>query len=378
MDPKTENKIKICIVNPFGYGLYNKNCKVTYGGGSVQLFLLSKEFAKNPIFKVSVLTGDYNLKFKKRIEIYDDIKLHICIPISFMTEFKFALNIFFKLIRINPDIVIQRAAGSRTGIIALYCKIFKKKFIYSVAHEIDINGIACKGFSGKLYKFGLINSSYIIAQHNDQLRFYNEWRKKIFQNIKVIKSGYQIDPVNIESKSEILWVARAEKWKRAELFLKLAESFKNERFLMILNRGTDDKYWKYIYNEAKHRNNVEFLEFIPFEKIDEYFKHSKVFVNTSTFEGFPNTFIQAAKNKTPILSVNVNPDDFLNKFKCGFYCKNSLNELINKLRLLLENTELYNEYTNNCYEYAKRNHDIVKITDEWINVIKSIYNPQNK
>ena len=61
--------ITICIINQFGYNLYNKNCKEeALGGAEVQLYLLSNELVKDPRLNLYVLSGKYiqkkkNLKF---------------------------------------------------------------------------------------------------------------------------------------------------------------------------------------------------------------------------------------------------------------------------------------------------------------------------
>ena len=99
-----------------------------------------------------------------------------------------------------------------------------------------------------------------------------------------------------------------------------------------------------------------------------------VLVNTSLYEGFPNTFIQALKNKTPILSLNVNPDDFLTKNEIGFFCRNDFTQMENNLKLLLQNKELYESYSKNAFLYVKNNHNIEEIAKEWIKLIEIIFN----
>lgn len=117
---------------------------------------------------------------------------------------------------------------------------------------------------------------------------------------------------------------------------------------------------------------LEFIEYIPFSEIDQLFNKSKILINTSIFEGFPNTFIQSLKNKTPVISLNVNPDDFLIKNKRGFCCNNNFEKIAFYLRKLLNNKDLYEKYSNNAFIYGRDNHDIKKITNEWICLIKSI------
>jgi len=187
-------------------------------------------------------------------------------------------------------------------------------------------------------------------------------------------SGYQIKSYDLNNKKYILWVSRADKWKRPELFIKLTDKFPTIKFLMICSKGKDKNYWNQIYFKAKKRKNIKFYEFIPFHKIDKTFNKAKIFINTSTFEGFPNTFIQSLLNGTPIISLNVDPDDFLILNKCGFNCKDDFKKLVKYLKLLLDDDKLYFKYSKNGYDFVKENNDIKKISHLWSILIKNIIN----
>ncbi|MBW2978003.1 glycosyltransferase family 4 protein [Candidatus Woesearchaeota archaeon] len=364
--------IKICFVSTFAYPLFNPKCKRTFGGSEVQMYLIAKELAKDKKFDVNFIVADFG---QRKTEKYFDVKVHKSYPVA-----KKIINyirgpfVLYKVLRkINPDFVIQRSAAPETGICAFYCKKYNKKFIYSIAHEIDINGeFAAKGIFGKMYNYGLNRTDYIIAQNYGQIKLLNRWKNKIIRNIKVVKSGYEIETMKIKVKEFVLWIGRSDKWKRPDIFLDLAEDFPYEKFIMVLPKSSQKKFWKNVSKRAKNIENVEFFENVSFNKINEYFKKAKVFVNTSKYEGFPNTFVQAAKNKTPILSLNVNPDNFLNKYKCGFVCNDNFNLMKNKLDLLLKNKRIYNAFSKNAFDYAKKKHNIKKIIKYWKEVIKNV------
>ena len=63
--------------------------------------------------------------------------------------------------------------------------------------------------------------------------------------------------------------------------------------------------------------NVTLERHVPLDEIESRFATSTVLINTSDSEGFPNTFLQAAKFATPILSLNVDPDGMLSRKGCG-------------------------------------------------------------
>ncbi len=344
--------------------------KVPIGGAEVQLFLLSKAFSNNKNFDVNIIAGDYNLK-QRKTKIYKNIKVHIIIPRNrnAIIPIKKYILLLLKLIKLKPDIIIQRTATPKSGIIAFYCKIFKKKFVYSIASDYDVNGVSAKGILGNLYKFGLTRASYIIAQSINQIKILEKWQNRKFFNISVIKSGYHIIPTNLEKKNTVLWVGRATRGKRPEIYLKIAKFFPNQTFIMICNKGKNIEYWKKIKEEACKIPNLIFIPAVLFEKINEYFNRAKVFINTSISEGFPNTFIQASKNKTPILSLNVNPDKFITKYECGFVCNNKFKKMVNNLEILLTNQDLYNKFSENAFKYVKEKHNINKISKKWIDLL---------
>lgn len=369
---KKDKITKICIFSFYGYSLFNRRSRVPFGGAEAQLYLLSKEFAKKENTKVYLITGDKDLK--KRIETYQNIEIHISIPVErkFLNYPKAIINLIQTLIKINPDVIIQRAAGIPTALMAIYCKIFKKKFIYSIANLTDVIKNGEKGIKGKIYEYGLDNASIIIAQNRDQISHLKNWKKSIIEKTITIKNGYKIKKVYKVNKERILWVGRAEKFKRPELFFELAEKFPQEKFEMICPKFYNPNYWEELKIRARNYSNIDFVDFVPFNQIDKNFNRAKILISTSIYEGFPNTFIQALKNKTPVISLNVDPDNFLMKNKCGFNCRDDINKLEFYLEKLLDDDNLYEIYSNNAFEYVQKYHDIEKIATKWIDLIHNL------
>jgi glycosyltransferase involved in cell wall biosynthesis len=369
---KVDEKIKVCFVSPFAYSLFTPEADLKFGGAEVQMYLLANELAKDEDFDVNFVVLDLG---QKRKEEYNGVKVHKAYKRgrSFLNLIRAPLKLIATLFKICPDVVISRAAGVEVGFSCLYTKFFSKEFIYSIACDKDVDKSFFQGLRGRIFKFGLENADYYIAQSQKQVDILERTYNREFNNIQVIPNGFYLGNKDSDSKEFILWVGSSMGLKRPEIFADLAEKFPEERLVMIMakSKAAPEK-WKEIEQRVKDIENLELIEQVPFQEIDDYFAKSKVFVSTSTAEGFPNTFLQAMIVKTPILSLNVDPDGFIEKTKCGFSCEDSVEELQEKLKQLLENKEMRERMGKNGYGYITKNHDINKNIQEWKQVIKKI------
>jgi len=359
---------KICIVSLKAYPLFNKAYNSIYGGAEVQLFLLAREFTKNKNVNVNFIVADYGQKLSENYEGINVVKSFKIGDSSFIKNIKF-LKCFMG---VNADVYIQRTLNPASGIISILCKLLRRRFVYMVAHDAEVDGeyennegIMKSLLANIVFKY----ADVIVVQNTIQkdLLYRKKRRDSIF-----IKSGHPInDDFKTSNNDYILWVGRSEHWKRPELFMELAKLNINLRFKMICPQAFNDQNDRYslLKQDAMGIKNIEFIEYVPFSEIGEYFKDAKIFVNTSVKEGFPNTFIQAAKNGTPIISMNVNPYNFLDESKCGFFCNDDFAELNARLNEVSNDVDLYNQMSENAYKYAKENHDITKTAKQLFDLI---------
>src|SRR5262249_3829872 len=161
----------------------------------------------------------------------------------------------------------------------------------------------------------------------------------------------------------ILWVARCEDWKDPDKYLELALAFPNAKFVMVMPESNDKQFYEQIVSQARKIPNLELIDFVPFNKIDDYFARATIFVNTSKTEGFPNTFIQAAKTKTPIVSLTVDPDGMLEKNHMGTCAHGDFGKFKSNLEMLTNDDKLRIQLGENGYSYVKEHHDLNKIVE---------------
>lgn len=130
-------------------------------------------------------------------------------------------------------------------------------------------------------------------------------------------------------REHVLWVGRADlEVKRPRKFFELAARFPDECFLAVMN-AERRRLWDELVGEAPA--NVRIVEHVPAEQMNATFRRAKALVNTSAFEGFPNTFLQAAALDVPILSLEVDPDGFLENEGAGVVAGGSLDRLAKHL-----------------------------------------------
>lgn len=199
------------------------------------------------------------------------------------------------------------------------------------AHDVEVKGIyqtsRKKCF---LFKSLLKNSGLIVTQNTYQQNTLFERYKK---ETLLMPNGYPVlDAPQIEEKRGVLWVSRCDPWKKPEIFLDLAQKNPDLSFTMICPPASDKNYFNEIKRKAEEVKNLIFLDFVSFYEIDSCFHRAAVFVNTSENEGFPNTFLQAAAAGTPILSLNVDPDGFIERNGYGVVCNGEKENLGEQLK----------------------------------------------
>lgn len=369
-------KIKVCFISLGSYPLFNPqiipSIKGTiHGGAELNCYLIAEELAKDPQYEIHFIVGDFGQPLK---ETRKNIILHRSFSLNpNMKYLKYSIG-FLKLYnlcrKINADIYFQSSAGIITGLIALYCKIARKKFIFRTAHDRDCNGefIANHLFLGIFYKFGLFNTSLIITQTKlHQKALLNSLNLKSV----VLKNAIPLPKfLNEKEWNYILWVGRLVEVKQPYLFIELARKNPQENFLLI---GSGNRiYERDLFQLSKKLTNFRYIPHVPFHEIQKYFIKAKVFVSTSLSEGFPNTFIQAFSCMTPIVSLHVNPNNIFKNNKMGFFANSSMKTFELLLRELIENINLRKEMGKSAFDYVKKNHDLKVVINDYKKILNHL------
>jgi glycosyltransferase involved in cell wall biosynthesis len=364
-------QVKVCFLSLSAYPtLTNKNLGYA-GGAEVEQICLGQELT-NHGFDVCFVTYSSGHKLNEnasKIEIIETYNRNRASKLNILRKLQ---ALFRALKKANADIYFHESGS--IGVLPLFCLLNMKKFVYRIPSD---SVVLSKPLSGR-YSFTkrvmdileTKTADVVIAQTLFQKRLLKE-RFKVESS--VIKNGFSI-PKLIDKKSQppiVLWVGSISSVKRPHLFLELAKSIPSAHFEMIGGKGEPTQLYQEIEMVARKLSNLRFYGFVPYDKINNFFRRASIFVNTSILEGFPNTFIQAWANYNPVVSLNVDPDDIIQKQKLGFH-SNTFKQLISDVISLLNNRELAETMGKNGREYVEKEHDIRLTVRKYIEVFDKI------
>ena len=351
--------VRVCFIILKSYPLFNPNIKSRFGGAEIDLYLLATELAKDKNFNVSFVVGDYG---QKLIEVHEGVTVLKSVSID-ENLFLGGWRIWRALCRANAHIYVGKTFSLNTVLQAAFCKLKKRSYIYRTAHSDECDGtyITQHPLRGRSVIWAVRTAKRVLVQNYVDAE---NLLKTLNIRSQVIRNGHRLKPLTQTNRDTILWVARSAAFKRPGLFLDLARQSPEQHFTMICPKSPDDKNYDKLREQAKKLDNLQFMPRVPFHEIDSYFQRAKVFVNTSDSEGFPNTFIQACKYAAPVLSLNVNPDMFLDKYNCGISCNGDWQKLLDSLNFMLAE-DRYVNLGQNARKYVEENHDIAKIVEQY-------------
>lgn len=185
-------------------------------------------------------------------------------------------------------------------------------------------------------------------------------RKKIIE---------QVSQKDYEKKYDICCVGRLTEAKNPKRFLKIIkkvkESLPNIKVIWIGDGELYDEVIKY-QKELKLDENIEFVGF----KKNPYpdMASSKVFLLTSSWEGYGLVAFEALTLGLPCIVSNVGGLPSIVDNKCGKLC-NTDDDFTNKTVELLTNQEVLQKYAKNALKKAE---ELENIT-EYIKNIKNLY-----
>jgi glycosyltransferase involved in cell wall biosynthesis len=235
--------------------------------------------------------------------------------------------IFLRKIHKIKIFLIERTTLSELDIFFSFKDFFKKiiiKFLMIIFYKYaDLVIANSKRTSKQLKKLTNCNTTYIYPPSIKRIYKYKKKRQK-----KLLK---------------ILFVGRVSVEKNLSLILENLKKLNTVRFILyIVGDGPQAESLRKLSKLYNYNGKIKFLGFRL--KTRNFFLKSDIFINSSYYEGFPNSVVEAINYNLPVFCSNseggVN-EILLNQRYGTIFKKEIKYSLIQKINLYLKNSEYY-------------------------------------
>ena len=361
-------KRTVCFISFEAFPVLISSNKRNYGGAELQFSIISKKLLEKN-YEVHFIVKDLG---QPKNMVVDQMNIH-SVNFKYLGGSKYTLLLdWFRMFRvlknIDADYYLIKTPRHLLLLVGIFGKIFNKKIIFIGQIDYDANlkllNKHDKWISILFYRVGLLMANYVIAQNSFQFRgfIYNFRRKTCkISNVISFPASQEVSP-----KKYILWVGNDLPKKHPEIFLELAENLPEYEFQMILSTRITEASNR-IEMRAKKISNLNFIGYVPFNNIQQYFDSSVLFIGTSEMEGFPNTYLQAWQSKTPVVSLYIDPDNIIVNYNLGLISYTFENLCHDVKKLMIDKT-LRNELANNSCKYVNNLHSSDFILNKYDNL----------
>ncbi len=226
-------------------------------------------------------------------------------------------------------------------------------------------------------RFRLANSTFLCVS-NDVLNFmkYNlsvDFTKKI----KLLLNGIDIEKFTCDEKRDLSkvrivsvgnLVTKKNHQLLIEIALQLKKNISSDFQIDILGYGP---LFENLTLEIKN-NNLQNNIFLrgSVGNVDQYYKSANIYIHTATYEPFGLVLVEAMASGLPLIALDGkgNRDLFEGKNNGFLILKNDPKLFVDKIKLLINDVELYSTISNNCIEFSKQFG-----IDSYVEKLNSIY-----
>lgn len=403
-----KKSLKICFVVPYAYSLFNQQTKFPFGGSEVRAWFIGKGIALDHSLEISFVVFNHMQDRKERhdnIEVWRDNLMppsrQFVRPVNWWRsrgitrrlgniihritskpeviirpEYKIYSREFDIYQEVDADVYCVFGVHDLAAKVGAFCVANSKRFVVFSASDEDFSTMYYRqsievnpyGNVGYLADYAIRQADTIICQTD-----YQAWlcRERFCRDAFVVRNpakGLKEEPAyNMRDRGGyILWVGKSDYNKSPEVVLELAKKFPDIHFIMVISMSSPALHRRIFLNQLP---NLEIIDYLPYGEIEQLFRDAVLLLNTSKFEGFPNTFLQAGVSGVPIASLNVDPDGFIADNECGISAKGDMDDLVGSIQKLLDSPDLWRVYAENIFKYVSLYHDPVDTIQSIKNIL---------
>jgi glycosyltransferase involved in cell wall biosynthesis len=352
---------RICFVAPSAYPVLAGDRSIQrVGGAEVQQCILAREFTRRG-YEVSMVCLNHG---QPDVAVVDGVTVYRAhTPDEGLPVVRFVhprlTSIWAAMRRADADIYYQRSAAAMTAFVVAFAKRHGRRSVFAAASDRDFlpdTPHVALARDRWLYRWGLNHADHVVAQTPLQ---QDGFQRSFGRASALIRSCYASREANADREGPVIWVSNLLPVKRAELFVELAKRLPQYAFRLI--GGGDDERLGALRRIAASVPNLELTGFVPFADIESQFDGAAVLVNTSSNEGFPNTFLQAWSRGLP--TVSFFNSQAVHDGAAVSMVSDSLDEMVSHVKRLKEDASLWASISSLARAYFERNLSVADAVD---------------
>lgn len=283
--------------------------------------------------------------------------------------------VYKKIKQARPNYLYQGIPSWTSFFLGAICRFLNIKYVLRISNDYLLDDRFYKNYSRTHRYFqrqGMKLAHCILCQNDYQLSIV----KKEFPGKIAIKisnpfflKGHPTD-IDVHSRKYIAWLGLYQYQKNLPLLYQIASELKQETFYIAGKESSkcDEETYRYL-DRLKELPNVKFVGFLQRDEVLPFLASAKFLLNTSHYEGFSNTFLEAMSVRTPIMtSKHVNPDSIITNFNLGLVYSD-LADLKNQYAAVTP--EAYENMTNNVLDYVMQHHEYRNLARKLMNFLNN-------
>jgi glycosyltransferase involved in cell wall biosynthesis len=303
----------VAIYAPLAYLYYDRAAPKGGGGAERQTFLLAHSLARHGLRVAHVVypVADPVVDPERRITLIERPRPESHGSARDLAE-KLA-DVWKALGEADARVQVLRGANGTLGVAGAWSRLHRRRLVFAGANNSDFTHgpfSSPRDPRARLFAAGIRMTDAVVVQHGEQVELARRRFPRAGEPVQINSFVDEVAPT-AEPGEAFLWVSRLVDYKRPLLYADLAAALPQARFWIVPIKTEDPEYattLDELRRRAAAHPNLEILDQRTHAELQRLVARAVAMVNTSSYEGMPNTWLEGWARGVPALTLSFDPD----------------------------------------------------------------------